>query len=412
MPTKSQFRIRELVPSVYLPAFLLIMGQGIILPIIPSFVEGNLEVGSLFFIALAISAQDIGLVFTDIPAGILTARFGPRRVLILGVFMFGVAGIISGLSTEYWMFFLARVMAGMAFALWSISRFSYMANKVPSLSRGRASALFGGVVRMAFILGPVIGGFMAENIDIRLPFFIQGGLAGLTLVLLLVFRDRISDEFATMHRHGFMDGIKSIAQSDMRRVLPATVVAIVLQFLRKFRELISVWGQQVGLSESEIGIIQSSAAAADFSMFPVSGIVMDRFGRRFNVLPAFLFLATGLTVLAFADAFWILLAATTLMGLGNGITSGFLVTLSQDLAPADNPSGFIGAWRLLSDVGGSLSPLGVGSIAQLTSLSVAAFTGAGIGIFGALLVIFVMRETAKPAPPQATNQALHNPDKK
>ena len=60
-----------------------------------------------------------------------------------------------------------------SFSLWMISRHSFIAIAVPIEIRGRAISIFGGFGRFATILGPFIGGIVAEFIGIRIPFVIQ-----------------------------------------------------------------------------------------------------------------------------------------------------------------------------------------------------------------------------------------------
>ena len=124
------------------------------------------------------SAREFGLVGMDIPAGILVSKIGPKWTMVIGVAIFGVSAILAGISDNYWYLFAARLIAGGSFAIWSISRFTYLAANVPATSRGRAAALFGGTARAAGILGPVIGGFAAQEFGIRTPFFYSSRLGG------------------------------------------------------------------------------------------------------------------------------------------------------------------------------------------------------------------------------------------
>ncbi len=394
---QSSFKLRELIWPVYVPSFMLMMAQGTILPTLPIFARDELDT-SLLLAGLVVSAREFGLVGMDIPAGILVSKIGPKWTMVMGVAIFGVSAILAGISDNYWYLFGARLIAGGSFAIWSISRFTYLAANVPSTSRGRAAALFGGTARAAGILGPVIGGFAAQEFGIRTPFFIQAGLAGATLIVVLATAHKLREVKRIPAKENPIKGFRIVMASDMRRFLPATIAAVTLQFLRKIREIIPLWGSAIGISEGQIGIILSSASALDTAIFPISGLTMDKLGRRFTVGPAFLLIASSMILLSLASSFALLLGAALLVGMGNGLTSGFVLTLSGDLAPKADPGSFIGVWRLLTDLGGSLSAPSISALAQGTSLSTAALAASGFGIFGFLVVILTMQETLKRKP--------------
>ena len=386
------FKLRSLTLTVYGPSFLLVLGQGVILPALPGFAGNELGV-SIVLVGVAVAARDFGLMAFDIPAGYLSAKIGLHKTMVAGMVLVIISGAAAGLSNEYWMLLLSRLAAGVGFALWSISRFTFMAVNVPSVKRGKASATFGGVGRCALILGPLIGGFSADLVGIRVPFFIQSGLAVGALAVFLATPKGSRGNNTTVPTHNVLAGIKHFAKANKRNLIPAATVALTLQFLRKVREIIPIWGTSIGLETGTIGTILSIASLVDFMMFPLSGIAMDKFGRRFGVAPAFLMLTAGMVILAFADSFWTLLAATVISGVGNGLTAGFLLTLSQDLASKDDPGSSIGAWRLITDAGGASSPPIITSIAQASSLFAAAMAGVAIGVLGLLTVIFAMKET-------------------
>ena len=69
--------------------------------------------------------------------------------------------------------------------------------------------------------------------------------------------------------------------------------------------------------------------------------------------------------------------------MGNGLSSGILLTLGADVAPQDDPAAFLGSWRTLTDAGGAIAPLLVSAVAAVVSLSVATGVIGVIGLAGA-----------------------------
>ena len=72
------------------------------------------------------------------------------------------------------------------------------------------------------------------------------------------------------------------------------------------------------------------------------------------------------------------------LGVGNGLSSGILMTLGADIAPPADPAPYLGSWRTLSDAGGATAPLLVSAIAAVAGLSVATGAMGVIGLLGAL----------------------------
>jgi len=385
--------IRALVWSVYVPSFLLSVGQGILIPVLPGFAKQEMA-ATIGLIGVVIAARHIGTMIFDVPAGILVTRLGLRRTMLGGVILFGIAAVWAGVSPNVTSLIAARLLAGVSFALWSISRHTYIASAVPIDVRGRALSLFGGISRIATILGPLLGGVLAEYVGIRVPFFAQAAVAVLTLVVVLATTKNMTEPARSKARHNVFAELGTVVKRHRRDFATAGVAAVSLQFLRAGREfLIPVWGGELGLGEAKIGYIATASFAIDSMLFPIVGYSMDKWGRKSTGLPAFVVLALAIALIPLTGSFGALLAVGLLAGLGNGLSSGFVLIMGTDLSPKENPGEFLGVWRLISDTGGASGPIAIGGIAQVVTLGVASLATAGVGVFGTLMLIFVVKET-------------------
>jgi MFS family permease len=129
-----------------------------------------------------------------------------------------------------------------------------------------------------------------------------------------------------------------------------------------------------------IALVVGISGTIDFALFYTSGQVMDRYGRLWAALPATVAMALSFLVLAFTHdlpgaEIW-LLGCAVVIGIGNGLSSGILLTLGADLAPREDPAPYLAAWRTLTDLGGALAPLAVSAIAVASLPLAAAATGA------------------------------------
>jgi MFS family permease len=165
--------------------------------------------------------------------------------------------------------------------------------------------------------------------------------------------------------------------------------------IRAGRQLIiPLYGAKVlGLSAAEIGFILTFAAVLDMALFVPAGVMMDRFGRKVAAVPSFAVMAVGVGLIPLASSFGGLLLAAGVVGFGNGLGSGTMMTLGADLAPPGATGEFLGLWRLVGDTGAVGGPLVVGAMASEIGLEGSAVTLAVIGIAAALTLGFLVRET-------------------
>ncbi len=158
--------------------------------------------------------------------------------------------------------------------------------------------------------------------------------------------------------------------------------------MRSARQVVlPLWGVSLGLDAGTIAVVVGVSGAIDFALFYASGQVMDRFGRLWAALPAMVLMGSGFLALSFTHdlgsaAMWYALFAAVL-GVGNGLSSGILLTLGADIAPPDEPAAFLGSWRTLTDAGGAVAPLIVSALAAVASLSIGVAAMGAIAVLGA-----------------------------
>lgn len=399
------FQIRSLVWTVYLPTFLLAMGRGLVLAAIPLYAK---ELGADFaLIGVAAGAREVGTTLLDVPAGVFVSRFGRKPTMVAGTLAIGAFAIAAGLTNTIFLFIAARFGGGGATALWSISRQAYIADVVPVAQRGRALSLFGGITRLATIIGPAAGGALAFQFGLQAPFIAQGVLGlGTALLVATILKD--SGERAPL-REGpaLFARLGQTVQEHKRDLSTAGFAAVALQLIRNGRQtLIPLWGDAIGLDVRAIGNIMSVSSVIDSTMFYPVGVVMDRWGRKWVLVPSLLVLSTSLTILPLTTGFVTLMAAGVLAGFGNGLGSGVVFTLGVDYAPRDRAGEFIGVWRLISDTGGAAGPFVAGWIAQVATLGTAPIAAGAMGYAGAAMAFFFVRETLRK--PRRDPDALRN----
>jgi len=120
--------------------------------------------------------------------GYLAGRFGRRRVLLTGIAGFVIASALCGQSTSLGEIVAFRLLQGVSGApLIPLSQ-AVLADAFPARERGKAMAVWGIGIMLGPLLGPTVGGFVAEHLNWRWVFYINlpVGLLNLALVARLI----------------------------------------------------------------------------------------------------------------------------------------------------------------------------------------------------------------------------------
>lgn len=388
-------RQSELVLAVYLPTALLALGQGLLLATLPLF-AADLGVGYMA-ISLITSAAALGTLVTDVPAGVVLHRLGLRRSMLLGcsLVIVGTMALAYPLSAEG--IVGLRLLAGVGTALWGLSRHAFIAQSISIERRGRAIAVFGGINRVGLFGGPAIGGIIATAFGMHAAFFVAGfmGVLAVTAAAIFIPRDTKDD----LPRKGSSRARWAIVRQTIRRnagdLSAAGIAQLFAQMIRQGRQLLIplIGARQLGLNPAEIGTVMTVSAVVDMSMFFPAGFLMDRFGRKFASVPSFAIMAVGIGAVPFAHSFEALMLAGVVIGLGNGLGSGSMMTLGADLAPEGATGEFLGIWRLIGDTGMVVGPMLVGVIAGALSLNGSAIALMIAGFMASLTLAFLVKET-------------------
>ncbi len=154
------------------------LGIGLIIPVMPDLL---LEMGIPSLSEAAAIGGILSLVFAGMQflfsplLGRLSDQFGRRAVLIISLIAVGIDYAILAAAGSLWLFFVARMLSGMASATFSVAN-AVLADLSPPEKRTASFGLTGAAFGIGFVLGPVIGGFLGE-LGPRAPFVSAAALA-------------------------------------------------------------------------------------------------------------------------------------------------------------------------------------------------------------------------------------------
>ena len=386
-------RLSPLVIAVYLPTALLAFGQGLLVATLPLF-TGDFGV-SYQLISLAVGAAAIGTLVMDLPAGALLHWLGLRPAMIIGCGLVVLSSASLVVVQQFETLIVLRLLAGVGTALWGLSRHAYITEMIPVAQRGKAISTFGGINRIGVFGGPVVGGVIATAFGFRASFGLAALLALIAFLMAVWLIQPVPAGVAELSQGDRWRRVGATLRHAWRDFSAAAVAQTFAQMIRAGRLLIiPLYAQnEIGLDVAAIGLILSVSSIVDVSMFIPAGYLMDRFGRKVASVPSFAIMGVGVALIPQTHDFTSLLLAGVVIGLGNGLGSGAMMTLGADMAPPGATGEFLGIWRLIGDTGGAAGPLTVGVVAGAVGLVGGAYVLAALGIAASLTIAFLVRET-------------------
>jgi MFS family permease len=366
--------LRQIAPGAFVPPAVFAVGQGAIAPVV---VISATDLGaSPAMAALVVATAGLGQIAADIPAGSIVHRFGERPTMIgaAGLTILALVGCIF--APNLILFALSIFVTGIGTAVWLLARQAYVTEVVPYRLRARAMSTLGGVFRIGLFIGPFIGGAVVHFTGLWGAYAVHIVAAIVAVGLLLATKDLASDDGgdrATVARAPVGQVI-----SKQRAIFATLGVGVLgVSAVRAARQVVlPLWGQHLGLSPSTISIIFGVSGAVDMLLFYPAGKVMDRYGRVWVAIPSMVVLGVSLALVPFTHSVATLTAVGLVMGVGNGMSSGLVMTLGADLAPPGQRPVFLGVWRMFADAGNGAGPFVIAGITAVATL------GAGIAAMG------------------------------
>jgi MFS family permease len=371
--------LASVAPSVFLPALVFEIGVGAVTPMIA--LSGRALGASVGTAGLVLALLGVGQILGDVPAGALAARVGDRKAMLIaaGIAMVTLAGCAT--AGTLWQLALAITATGSTNAVFTLARQSYLTEVIPSGLRARALSTLGGMSRVGAFIGPFLGAALVHGRPVRDIYWLALGCTMAAGLIVLLIRD-VSGPATARELRPVTVSVGSVVVRHRRVFLTLGVAVFLVGSVRATRQtVLPLWAEHLGQTPSTTSIVFGIAGLVDTLTFYPSGKVMDHAGRLWIAVPSMLVLGLTQGLLPLTNGLVSLTVVAMLMGFGNGIGSGILMTLGADVAPPETRSKFLGVWRLCADSGSAGGPLVISAAAGLGSLA------AGISAMGVTGVV-------------------------
>ncbi|MFC1885994.1 MFS transporter [Thermodesulfobacteriota bacterium] len=388
-------------------------GFGIISPVLPLFARefgvGNAAIG------FVVGIYGLSRLCINLPAGILGERLGRKNLMWVGLAINGVCLYMTGRSQSIGDMAVWRFMSGGGAAMYMTGAMSYIADISTSENRGRMMSLQLGSLLLGTDIGPIIGGFVADRMGFRWPFYLAAIFACLASMWVLTHlkesRRDINKPSSTDSQPTSRKPIIDLDFQTMGRLLTNPTFLFVSCFTllvfftrtgsrQTLLPLLAV--EQAGMSATKIGVLFTFMTAINLLLVLPVGSLTDRLGRKAVILPGVILSLAGLSIFSWSANIPLFFVGAFITGLGTGMIGPAPAAYIMDLAPPGKTGITVGLYRSFGDLGAILGPLLLGYIADLFHDKFTAIPGQGVAmefnavmlvVFGLLLLTFG-KETA------------------
>jgi len=374
------------VLALALSLSILQIGFGIIMPIFPFYIV-ELGVGATELGILAASFAMARIVLAG-PLGRLSDRIGRKPVLTFALVGFAAANVIYAFADTILVMIAARVLEGAVSAGFFPAANAYVSDVTTIENRGKAMGYLSMGSNVGFVVGPTVGGILAQFLGFRLPFIIAAGATLFTLILILVLIHEPNRQDATRE-------LDTRKVPSLREVFGSNPKAYSVLAFTMFATMFSIGILEVsfmidavvrlGITPLEIGAFFGIMGVVMILGSVVFGSISDRVGRTPLIVVGSFIGTFAMFMFALASSFFDLSLAGLVLGIGFSMRGPAIQALIADLTPSRSYGVVMGAYGAVSNSAYVVGPLLGGYLYDqlgnsVVSLIIAAEVAAAAGV--------------------------------
>jgi DHA1 family tetracycline resistance protein-like MFS transporter len=400
---------------IFTTVFIDLIGFGIVIPVLPFYVEGTRFNGSTRMVGWLLASYSVmQLIFSPI-LGRLSDKYGRRPILFFSLLGTSLGFFVLGFANTLWMVFAGRIIDGITGGNISTAQ-AYIADITTPENRAKGMGLIGAAFGLGFIFGPAIGGILSQW-GIAVPFIFAGFLALANAILLYftlpetVTPDHPARAVETAGR--WTQLLTAIRQPNLSFVLLIYFLQIVAfsimtaSFALFTMHRFGFDALHNGYLFMYVGILGALIQGG------LIGRLVKRFGELNLVIAGTLLFTVSLFSFPFAGphtGLAMLLIVGAIFSIGNSISTPTLTALASKSVGRSEQGGVLGVTQSVASLARAVGPLlasfliysavstlgADGKLHLMSNRSIEAtfFTAAGIMFIGFLLSVYFARTHA------------------
>ncbi len=339
--------------TLLLNLFIAFLGIGLVIPVTPT-IMNELDISGST-VGYMVSAFAFAQLVLSPLAGRAVDKYGRKPMIIIGLFIFSMSELLFGLGQSVEVLFASRILGGVSAAFIMPAVTAFIADITTNDTRPKALGYMSAAISTGFIIGPGIGGFLAD-IGTRVPFFFAAAF-GLTAMILSVFTLREPE------RHYEQTTIPQ-QKTGFRKVFSplyfiAFMVLLISSFgLASFESLFALFvDRKFGFTAKDIALAISLGA--------IVGVIVqvglfERLTRWFGEIRLIRYSLIGSTllvlVMTYVTSYLSIILVTMVVFVGFDLMRPAVTTYLSKIA--GNEQGFVGGMNsMFTSIGNILGPI-------------------------------------------------------
>lgn len=293
------------------------VGVGLVIPIMPTYMNVLGITGTVVGLLVAVFSLTQFMVAPY--AGSWSDRYGRKWIIVAGMFLFAVSELIFGLANNALLLFLSRMLGGVSVAFIMPSVLAYVIDITTEEDRGMGMGWINAAISTGFIIGPAIGGFLAEY-GLRVPFFAAAGAAGLSAVISMIILPESLDKSKRLATEARKERKGNQLAQLMRSYRTPyftglTIILITSLGLSQFETVLGLFvDHKYGYTPGEIAwLIMIGAVVGAVMQLTLFGRLINWIGEKKLAVYCLLLMAVFMVMTIFSAQYWMMVVSVTVV---------------------------------------------------------------------------------------------------
>lgn len=349
--------------------FLVFSGIGLIVPIMPKFMESLGITGGIM--GLLVAAFSLTQLLCSPLAGRLADSFGRKKMIVIGLTVFAFSEVLFGIASSPALLFVSRLLGGISAAMIMPAVMAYAADITTKEERAAGMGYINAAITTGFIIGPGIGGYIAE-FGIRVPFY-AAAVAGIfaACITLLILRESLpskentADTPSDAREWGGL--LSQLRYSYKEPYFLSLIIVFVMSFgLANFETIFGLFvDHKFGFGPKDIAfIITFGSIAGAVVQATAFSWIMKRFGEQRVISLCLIFASLFILLTLFVHTFWLIFAVTFIIFLAIDILRPAIST-QMSMVAKDQQGYVAGLNSAFTSLGNIAGPIVAGFLFDL-----------------------------------------------
>lgn len=293
--------------------FLAMSAFGLVVPVMPEYIKMlGLNGTTAGFLTAAFAITQF---FFSPVAGRVSDNFGRKKTIVLGLIILALSELIFAIATSAVWLFVSRFLGGVGLAFVMPSVMAYIADITSEQERAKGMSYVSAALSTGFLIGPAIGGFLAE-FGTRVPFYVAAIGAGIAAIITGFILPEVKG------KRGHSEAIKGngifrmILDSAKTPYFSTLLVLLVLGFaLANFETVFGLYlDVKYSFGPTDIAVIMTIGAIAGVIVqLGILDLLVKKMGELKVIYLSVLIAGLSITTILLTNSYWSLILVTIII---------------------------------------------------------------------------------------------------